>query len=186
MQRVALADRRYGDGPVRIPFKPEILPPYARRSKSIDMLIPVLYLIGVSTGDFAQALAALLGKDAPLAALEGRAAPSWLQYRHPRNGTLHPARRRYADTSSRTPKLDSATIDMAECANRANVGVGQPQPGPLQKLQVANRRCRCRCGAGADLRQSREALRIARTLHVPRRRLDRRAPGHGRRLARSP
>jgi transposase-like protein len=41
------------------------LPPYARRSKSLDTLIPILYLKGVSTGDFAEALAALLGKDAP-------------------------------------------------------------------------------------------------------------------------
>jgi hypothetical protein len=91
-----------------------------------------------------------------------------------------------ADTSSRAPTLDPATFDMAECANRANVGVGQPRPGPLQKLRVANPRFRCRCDAGADLRQSREARRIARTLHVPGRMLDQRASGHGRRLVRSP
>ena len=53
------------DDPARIRFRPAVLPPYARRSKSIDTLIPILYLKGVSTGDFAQALAALLGKDAP-------------------------------------------------------------------------------------------------------------------------
>ena len=53
------------DDPARIRFAPTILPPYARRSKSLDMLIPILYLKGVSTGDFAEALAALLGKDAP-------------------------------------------------------------------------------------------------------------------------
>jgi putative transposase len=41
-----------------------ILPPYARRSKSLEVLIPVLYLKGVSTGDFEEALVALLGKDA--------------------------------------------------------------------------------------------------------------------------
>lgn len=49
----------------RIRFTPAILPPYARRSKSLDVLIPILYLKGISTGDFEQALAALLGKDAP-------------------------------------------------------------------------------------------------------------------------
>jgi putative transposase len=49
----------------RIRFTPAILPPYARRSKSLDVLLPVLYLKGISTGDFADALAALLGKDAP-------------------------------------------------------------------------------------------------------------------------
>jgi putative transposase len=57
-------DREAGaDVPARIRFTPTILPPYARRSKSLDTLIPILYLKGVSTGDFAAALAALLGKD---------------------------------------------------------------------------------------------------------------------------
>ena len=59
-------DREAGaDDPARIRFTPAILPRYARRSKSLDTLIPILYLKGVSTGDFAPALAALLGKDAP-------------------------------------------------------------------------------------------------------------------------
>src|SRR5438105_5045953 len=42
-----------------------IVPPYARRSKSLELLIPVLYLKGISSGDFEEALAALVGKDAP-------------------------------------------------------------------------------------------------------------------------
>jgi putative transposase len=59
-------DREAGaEDPARIRFSPAILPPYARRSKSLEMLIPILYLKGVSTGDFEEALAALLGKDAP-------------------------------------------------------------------------------------------------------------------------
>ena len=37
----------------------------ARRTRSLEVLLPVLYLRGVSTGDFQEALAALLGKDAP-------------------------------------------------------------------------------------------------------------------------
>ena len=49
----------------RIRFTPAILPPYARRSKSLEVLIPILYLKGISTGDFEDVLAALLGKDAP-------------------------------------------------------------------------------------------------------------------------
>jgi len=53
------------DDPERIHFTPAILPPYARRSKSLEMLIPILYLKGISTGDFEEALTALLGKDAP-------------------------------------------------------------------------------------------------------------------------
>jgi putative transposase len=53
------------DDPGRIRFSPAILPPYMRRSKSIETLLPILYLKGISTGDFSEALAALLGKDAP-------------------------------------------------------------------------------------------------------------------------
>ncbi len=49
----------------RIGFTSSILPPYLRRSKSVEELLPWLYLKGVSTGDFSEALAALLGPDAP-------------------------------------------------------------------------------------------------------------------------
>jgi putative transposase len=52
------------NGGERIRFSSAILPPYARRSKSLEVLIPMLYLKGISTGDFEEALAALLGKDA--------------------------------------------------------------------------------------------------------------------------
>jgi transposase-like protein len=55
---------RVGEGSERIHFSSAILPPYARRSKSLEVLIPILYLKGVSTGDFEEALIALLGKDA--------------------------------------------------------------------------------------------------------------------------
>src|SRR6202166_1958629 len=55
---------RAADGGERIRFTSAILPPYARRSKSLEVLIPILYLKGISTGDFEEALAALLGKDA--------------------------------------------------------------------------------------------------------------------------
>lgn len=53
------------DDPDRIRFSSMILPPYMRRSKSIETLLPILYLKGISTGDFSEALAALLGRDAP-------------------------------------------------------------------------------------------------------------------------
>jgi putative transposase len=49
----------------RIAFSSSILPPYMRKTKSMKELIPWLYLKGVSTGDFSDALAALVGKDAP-------------------------------------------------------------------------------------------------------------------------
>jgi putative transposase len=46
------------------PFSSKILPPYLRRTKSVDELIPWLYLKGVSSGDFSEALAALVGPQA--------------------------------------------------------------------------------------------------------------------------
>lgn len=48
-----------------IRFHSALLPPYIRQSKSLDALLPWLYLKGVSTGDFAEALQALLGPEAP-------------------------------------------------------------------------------------------------------------------------
>jgi putative transposase len=51
--------------PERIRFSSAILPTYLRRTKSIEELIPWLYLKGISTGDFSEAMASLLGKDAP-------------------------------------------------------------------------------------------------------------------------
>ncbi len=49
----------------RIGFTSSILPRYLRRSKSMEELLPWLYLKGISSGDFGEALAALLGPDAP-------------------------------------------------------------------------------------------------------------------------
>src|SRR5262249_44307352 len=59
----------------RIRFTPAILPPYIRRSKSIKTLLPILYLKGVSTGDFSEALAAFAG--------QGRAGAVANSYRPP-------------------------------------------------------------------------------------------------------
>ena len=49
---------RSGEG---VTFSSSLLPPYLKRTKSIDELLPYLYLKGLSTGDFSEALAALLG-----------------------------------------------------------------------------------------------------------------------------
>jgi putative transposase len=67
VQRVRLRDRgaEAGTGGERIRFTSAILPRWARRTRSLDALLPILYLRGVSMGDFGEALAALLGKDAP-------------------------------------------------------------------------------------------------------------------------
>ena len=70
---------RASEGSDRIRFSSAILPPYARRSKSLEVLIPILYLKGVSTGDFEEALVALLGKDAGglSASTIGRLKDAW-------------------------------------------------------------------------------------------------------------
>ena len=57
--------RDRSDEDVKIRFNSSIVPKYARRSRSLDALIPALYLSGISSGNFQEALAALLGKDAP-------------------------------------------------------------------------------------------------------------------------
>ena len=55
-------DRR--KGPDREVFQSRILPPYLRRTKAIEELIPWMYLKGISTGGFAEALQSLLGPEA--------------------------------------------------------------------------------------------------------------------------
>jgi len=63
--RVCVIARRTLPDPDRIRFfSVDPARPYMRRSKSIETLLPILYLKGISTGDFSEALAALLGKDA--------------------------------------------------------------------------------------------------------------------------
>lgn len=64
VQKPKARDRGAAEG-ARIRFTSNILPKWARRTKSLDALLPVLYLRGISAGDFQEALAALLGKDAP-------------------------------------------------------------------------------------------------------------------------
>jgi len=66
VQRVKLRDRAADEaGAERIRFTSAILPRWARRTRSLDALLPILYLRGVSMGDFQEALGALLGKEAP-------------------------------------------------------------------------------------------------------------------------
>ena len=45
-------------------FNSNLLPPYLKRARSLEELIPWLYLKGVSTGDYQEALSALLGERA--------------------------------------------------------------------------------------------------------------------------
>ena len=67
VRRAKVRDRGEVGAEEKIRFTSSILPKWARRTKSLDALLPVLYLRGVSTGDFQEALAALLG--------QGRAEP---------------------------------------------------------------------------------------------------------------
>jgi putative transposase len=62
VQQPRVRDRRPPEQ--REKFSSAILPPYLRKTRSVEELIPWLYLKGISTGDFSEALAALLGPDA--------------------------------------------------------------------------------------------------------------------------
>jgi putative transposase len=100
----------------RILFTPAILPPYARRSKSLEMLIPLLYLKGVSTGDFEEALACLLGKDAAglSASTIGRLKEVWLD-EHKRWNERDLSARRYAYMWADGIHLQARLEDDAQC-----------------------------------------------------------------------
>jgi transposase-like protein len=76
---VAVKAPRVRDREGSIKFQSSILPAYLRRTRSIEELLPWLYLKGLSTGDFSSALTALLGQDAPglSAATIGRLKEVW-------------------------------------------------------------------------------------------------------------
>jgi transposase-like protein len=66
VRRRKVRDRATDAAPAaKIRFTSNILPKWSRRTRSLDALLPVLYLRGVSTGDLQEALKALLGADAP-------------------------------------------------------------------------------------------------------------------------
>jgi transposase-like protein len=100
----------------RIRFTPTILPPYARRSRSLEVLIPILYLKGLSTGDFEGALAALLGKDAPglSASTIARLKEVWLdEHEHWRKRDL--SARRYVYVWADGIYLQARLEDAKQC-----------------------------------------------------------------------
>jgi putative transposase len=98
-----------GDEPIR--FTSAVLPAYLRRTRNIEELLPWLYLKGVSTGQFEEALAALLGTDAPglSAATVRRLTEAW-QEEHERWQGRDLSSRRYvylwADGVYFTPRLE--------------------------------------------------------------------------------
>jgi transposase-like protein len=116
VQRVKVRDRGPTGNSERVRFTSAILPRWCRRSRSIDALLPILYLRGISTGDFQEALAALLGKDAPnlspsvLARLKG----DW-QADHERWQQRDLAARRYVYIWADGVYLQARMEPQAEC-----------------------------------------------------------------------
>jgi transposase-like protein len=108
--RPKVRDRGARDAaPIR--FTSAVLPAYLRRTRNIEELLPWLYLKGVSTGQFEEALTALLGADAPglSAATVRRLSESW-QEEHERWRQRDLSARRYvylwADGVHFTPRLE--------------------------------------------------------------------------------
>ena len=104
------------DDPARIRFSPSILPAYMRRSRSIETLLAILYLKGVSTGDFSEALAAVLGKDAGglSASTIGRLKDGW-QEDHARWKARDLSTRRYVYTWADGIYLEARLEDEKQC-----------------------------------------------------------------------
>ena len=111
VRRPKVRDRGGTDGGEPIRFTSAILPAYLRRTKNIEELLPWLYLKGVSTGQFGEALAALLGPEAPglSASTVRRLTESW-QEEHERWQRRDLSARRYvylwADGVYFTPRLE--------------------------------------------------------------------------------
>jgi putative transposase len=111
VRRPKLRDRGDGAGGERIRFTSKVLPPFLRRTRNVEELLPWLYLKGVSTGQFEEALAALLGPDAPgLSASTVRRLVATWQQEHERWQRRDLSTRRYvyvwADGVYFTPRLD--------------------------------------------------------------------------------
>lgn len=116
VSRVKIRDRGASVEGERVRFSSAILPRWARRTKSLDALLPVLYLRGVSTGDFQEALAALLGKDAPnlSPAVIGRLTAEW-QAEYERWQARDLSARRYVYIWADGVYLQARMEDHAEC-----------------------------------------------------------------------
>ena len=111
VRRPKLRDRGGIASDEPIPFTSAVLPAYLRRARNLEELLPWLYLKGVSTGQFGEALAALLGPDAPglSASTVRRLTESW-QEEHTRWQRRDLSARRYvylwADGVYFTPRLE--------------------------------------------------------------------------------
>jgi putative transposase len=111
VRRPKVRDRGGAAGGKPIRFTSAVLPAYLRRTRNIEELLPWLYLKGVSTGQFEEALAALLGTDAPgLSATTVRRLTEVWQEEHERWQGRDLSSRRYvylwADGIYFTPRLE--------------------------------------------------------------------------------
>ncbi len=116
IERVKIRDRAAAGDGERIRFTSAILPLWARRTKSLDALLPVLYLRGISTGDFQEALAAVLGKDAAnlSPAVISRLTAEW-QGEYARWQTRDLSTRRYVYVWADGVFLQARMEDHGEC-----------------------------------------------------------------------
>jgi len=104
-------DRGVNPDGSKIKFRSSLVPPYLRKSRSVEELLPWLYLKGISTGDFSEALAALLGPDAEglsSSTITRLKAAWWEEYEAWRKRDLKGKRYVYiwADGVYLTPRLD--------------------------------------------------------------------------------
>ncbi len=116
VSRVKIRDRGAASDGDRVRFSSSILPKWARRTRSLDALLPILYLRGISTGDFQEALAALLGRDAPnlSPSVIGRLSAEWqAEYEHWQRRDL--SARRYVYLWADGVYLQARMEEHAEC-----------------------------------------------------------------------
>jgi putative transposase len=116
VSRVKIRDRGAASDDDRVRFSSSILPKWARRTRSLDALLPILYLRGVSTGDFQEALAALLGPDAPnlSPSVIARLSGEWqIEYEHWQRRDL--SARRYVYLWADGVYLQARLEEHAEC-----------------------------------------------------------------------
>ena len=129
-------DRGRNEDGSKVKFRSSLVPPYLRKAKSVEELLPWLYLKGISTGDFSEALAALLGPDA-----EGLSSSTiarlktswWEEYEIWRKRDLRGKRYVYiwADGVYFTPRLD----DNRQCML---VIIGADEYGEKDVLAIAD------------------------------------------------
>jgi putative transposase len=116
VSRVKIRDRGAAPDEERVRFSSSILPKWARRTRSLDALLPVLYLRGISTGDFQEALVALLGREAPnlSPSVIARLTAEWqAEYEHWQRRDL--SARRYVYVWADGVYLQARMEDHAEC-----------------------------------------------------------------------